>query len=102
MDIMTLLTELKDIVQNPNYSCPNCEFQPDGHPDDEYELSPTGFHRDFNKYQCPDCNHVFQAVFCDCGRGYAARSSFDKVRGDGVTEHYHCECGELLVSHQRR
>ena len=85
------------------YQC-KCGFQPQN-PKDAFEVNheKNRPRSDFTKYDCPECNRTFQAVFCDCGRGYTCRAAFNRVSSTrhGEQETYKCACGEVLHVHQR-
>jgi hypothetical protein len=101
---MEILSQLKSIITHEPYSCNKCNYSPEK-PKKEFDINPerNKTYSDFNYYDCPQCNHVFQAIFCDCGRGYTCRADFNRVSSTrhGEQETYKCDCGNVLHTHQR-
>lgn len=102
---MKFIDKIKGIVSHDNFACNNCGFRPEN-PKDEFSINrdKTRMSSDFSYYDCPSCSDTFQAIFCDCGRGYTSRMDFSVVKSPGQhggQENYHCNCGELLHQHHR-
>ena len=92
---MGILNRLLEAIRDPDYRCPNCEYEPtiavDG-----FRMAGGGSGA-LDAYECPECSERFEAILCRCGNGYESLSKFDEVRerADGVTE-YVCGCGRTL------
>lgn len=102
---MKLLETIKGVFTIDTFECPDCGYAPD-EPSDEFSInySASRSGSDFKKYDCPECTSTFQAIICDCGRGYQSRMSFKNVIQDGQhgeQERYKCGCGETLHIHHR-
>ncbi len=100
---MAFISKLKDWFSHEPFAC-ECGFQPDN-PKSQFEINreESRFGSDFKKYDCPQCEKMFQAIFCNCGRGYTSRMDFNRVTSTrhGEQETYKCDCGETLHVHQR-
>lgn len=100
---MKKLYEIKALILENNLSCPNCDFCPDDHPSNVFQIiGDTSRKTSFPKRKCPECQNQFNAIICECGRGYRARQDFDVVSKNDSTEKYKCSgCRNILHINQR-